>query len=196
MDPYLSKKAFADSQGWSPSYVTKLLKTGRLILSPDGKKVDGAATLALIGKTIDPAKEGVRQRHEQARIQRDVYDEVHADRPVLPVKTAAAPLPGELMFTDFQEARTSREGYLAKLAKVEYERVCQQTVDRQAVHDAAHRYGRLLRDTLLGVPKQISSDLAAITDPWVLEQLLTERLRKTLEDVSKLGKDDMDRAMS
>lgn len=194
MDPYLSKKAFADSQGWSPSYVTKLLKTGRLVLSPDGKKVDCAATLERIGKTIDPAKEGVRQRHEQARIQRDVYDEVHADRPVLPVKAAAAP--GERMFTDYQDARTSREGYLAKLAKVEYERVCQQTVDRQAVHDAAHRYGRLLRDTLLGVPKQISSDLAAITDPWALEQLLTERLRQTLEDVSKLGKDDMDRAMN
>ena len=196
MDPYLSKKAFADSQGWVPSYVTKLLKTGRLVLTPDGKKVDCAATLALIGKTIDPSKEGVRLRHEQARIQRDVYDEVHADRPVPPVKVAAAPLAGELMFTGYQEAKASREGYLAKLAKVEYERVCQQTVDRQAVLDAAHRYGRLLRDTLLGVPKQISSDLAAITDPWALEQLLTERLRKTLEDVSKLGKDDMDRAMN
>lgn len=196
MDPYLSKKAFADSQGWVPSYVTKLSKTGRLILSPDGKKVDCAATLALLGKTMDPSKEGVRQRHVQARILRDVYDEVHTDRPVPPVKVAAPPLAGELMFADYQEAKASREGYLAKLAKAEYERVCRQTVERQAVHDAAHRYGRLLRDTLLGVPKQISSDLAAITDPWVLEQLLTERLRKTLEDVSKLGKDDMDRAMS
>ncbi|VEB44094.1 Uncharacterised protein [Chromobacterium violaceum] len=56
---YLSKKAFADSQGWAPSYVSKLASQGRLVMAPDSKKVDVEATLAKIGKTADPSKAGV-----------------------------------------------------------------------------------------------------------------------------------------
>ncbi|MCK6435983.1 hypothetical protein [Rivihabitans pingtungensis] len=181
---YLTRKEFAESQGWSPSYVTKLAQQQRLVLSPCGKKVNVAATLARIGKTADPSKEGVRHRHEQARIQRDVYGAIHSDAP----STAD---PG-----DYQGAKARREHYLALLAAAEYNKVCGETVERKRVIDAAFLYGRLMRDTMLGLPKQIAADLAAISDPWELERTLTDSLRKALDDIAKLGEDDLNKAMT
>lgn len=188
MPTYLSRKAFADSQGWSPSYVTKLGSQGRLIMSPDGKSVDVDATLAKLGKTADPSKEGVRQRHVDTRTQRDVRSQVTADAP-----DTAEPQGGS---SDYYTHKASREKYLSLLAQAEYDKVCGNTVERQAVEEASHRYARLLRDSVMGLPKQISSDLAAITDPWKLERELTDRLRKMLEDVTKLGEDDLNKAMN
>lgn len=180
---YLTRKGFAESQGWSPSYVTKLAQQQRLVMSPCGKKVDVAATLARIGKTADPSKEGVRQRHERERVQRDVYGALRDDPP--PNSVAG----------DYQGAKARREHYLALLAAAEYDKVCGETVERKRVVDAAFLYGRLLRDTVLGLPKQISADLATISDPWELERALTDSLRKALDDVAKLGEDDLNKAM-
>lgn len=186
MPTYLSRKAFADSQGWSPSYVTKLGSQGRLVMSPDSKQVNVDATLALIGKTADPAKEGVRQHHEEQRMQRDVYDRVRTD----------APDTGDADVSDFHKARAEKEKYLAKMARVEFDKVSGLTVERQRVHAAAHDYGRLVRDTVLGVPRQVAADLAVVSDPWELERLLTQHLRKALEDIAKLGQDDLNHAMN
>lgn len=188
MPTYLSRKAFADSQGWSPSYVTKLGLQGRLIMSPDGKSVDVDATLAKLGKTADPSKEGVRQRHVDTRTQRDVRSQVTAD-----ASDTAEPQGGS---SDYYTHKASREKYLALLAQAEYDKVCGNTVERQAVEEATYRYARLLRDSVMGLPKQISSDLAAISDPWKLERELSDRLRKMLEDVTKLGEDDLNKAMT
>ena len=69
----LTRSAFAARQNWSPSYVTKLGKEGKLVTTPDGKLVDVDATLAKIKRGADPAKEAVRARHEATRIDRDVY---------------------------------------------------------------------------------------------------------------------------
>ncbi|WP_199102380.1 hypothetical protein [Aquitalea sp. ASV11] len=185
MATFLSRKAFALSQGWSPSYVTKLGNSGRLVLSADGKSVDVEATLALIGKTADPSKDAVAERHAKQRLQRDVYAEVSPHSAIAPMSTVA----------NYHSAKANREHYLALLAKAEFERTCGETVDRRAVEDAAYRAGRLLRDTLLGLPKQISSELAGMSDPWALEQYLTTRMRQALEDVARLNADDLHKAM-
>ncbi|WP_315383303.1 hypothetical protein [Microvirgula aerodenitrificans] len=182
MAQYLSKSGFAASQGWSPSYVTKLLTSGRLVLAPDGKRVDVDATLSRIGKTADPAKAGVQKRHEQHRIQRDVYGSLN------PGTSSSG---GNGNDNDFHHNRAEKEKHLARLARIEADKAEAMTVDRQGVHDAAYRYSRLLRDTLLGLPRQISSDLAAITDPWELEQVLTARLRQSLNDMARIGADDL-----
>lgn len=196
---YLSKKAFADSQGWAPSYVSKLGKQGRLVLAPDGKSVDVDATLAMIGKTADPSKEGVAQRHERARVQRDVYGANNLAAPEMP------PNPDQVMAPpggvgvgvgDFQAARAMRETYLALAAKAEFERLCGETVQRRPVEDAAFRAARLLRDTVLGLPKQIASDLASMSDPWEIDRFLTERLRLVLTDTTRLGDDELKKAMA
>ncbi|WP_047237340.1 hypothetical protein [Chromobacterium subtsugae] len=194
---YLSKKAFADSQGWAPSYVSKLGSQGRLVMAPDGKKVDVEATLAKIGKTADPSKAGVADRHRAARVRREVYasedDEAPQDAaPVQPTGSSPPTLAGAV---DFQAARAAKEYYSALTIKAEYERTCGNTVERQAVEAAAFRGGRMVRDSLLGLPPQIASELANMTDSWQIERYLADRLRQVLTDATRLGEDELKKAM-
>ncbi|VVP66060.1 hypothetical protein PS906_01147 [Pseudomonas fluorescens] len=86
---YLSKSAFAAHIGRSPSYITWLKENGRLVLSPNGKQVDVLATEALIRDTADPSKAAVAARHQQDRLQCDVYSHVAAQSE--PTNLAAQP---------------------------------------------------------------------------------------------------------
>ena len=53
----------------------------------------------------------------------------------------------------------------------------------------------MLRDLLLGLPKQISPGLSAINDPWELERQLTTHLRRVLDDASRLSLADLEQAL-
>lgn len=181
MTQYLSKSAFAESQGWQPSYVTKLGKQGRLALAPDGKRVDVGATLALIGKTADPSKDGVREHHEKRRVQRDVYDAMDGQD---------SPAP-----SDYHVHKAEREKYLAGIARIEFDKASGQTVERQPVVDAAYRCGRMMRDSIMGLNKQLAPELAAMSDAWEIERMLNDRYRGALQEVIRLSQDDLNRAM-
>lgn len=71
----LLKSQYADSRGWSRSYVSKLAREKRLVLSADGKHVDAVTTDALLKKTADPSKAGVAARREANRVQNVVTDQ-------------------------------------------------------------------------------------------------------------------------
>ncbi len=60
-------REFATSRGWKASYVTELKTAGRLVLTPDGRRVLVAESLRLLADTSDPAKAGVVARHAAAR---------------------------------------------------------------------------------------------------------------------------------
>jgi phage terminase Nu1 subunit (DNA packaging protein) len=62
----LTRKQFAQLNSWSPSYITKLGDQGRLVLTPDGKKVKVAETMALIADTAG-SRDDVTQRHAEGR---------------------------------------------------------------------------------------------------------------------------------
>lgn len=73
MGQLVSKSGFARMNGWVPSYVSQLNKEGRLVLDASGKKkVDVEATMALLGKTADPARSGVGDRHARERVERNI----------------------------------------------------------------------------------------------------------------------------
>lgn len=181
----LTRTEFAESRGWSRQYVSKLAKQGRLVLTADGK-VDVDATNALLANSADPSKAGVAARHERERLQRDVHSQVSPQAEYLPASspTVAGVLP------DFQKARAHREYYLGQLAEAEFRKVQGSLVEKAAVEQAAFNAARLLRDLLLGLPKQLSAELAAINDPWELERRLTAGLRRVLEDAQRLSAAD------
>ena len=56
----------------------------------------------------------------------------------------------------------------------------------------AYAVGGCVRDLLLGLPKQISAELSAITDPWEVERRLTAGLRRVLEDAQRLSAADLE----
>jgi phage terminase Nu1 subunit (DNA packaging protein) len=66
MSNELKRKQFADQQGWRPSYVTKLSKQGRLVLTEDGQRVKVAETLALVEATKG-GRNDVAERHADSR---------------------------------------------------------------------------------------------------------------------------------
>lgn len=159
-------------------------------MSPDGKKVDVAATEALLKGTADPSKAGVADRHERERIERDVTAHITPSAPPAyqQIGDDGAPI-------DFQKARARREHYLARLAENESKKSDGDLAERATVEEAAFAAGRLLRDLLLGLPKQVSAELAAIDDPWALEKHLTSAIRRALEDATRLSVDDLKQAM-
>jgi hypothetical protein len=185
----LSKSEFAARMGWSKPYVSKLAKQERLVLDEDGR-VDVAATQALLKESADPSKTGVSDRHQRDRVEKGVGVHVAADAPV----TATA-LEVPAAGFDFQKSRAQREFYLAALAENEARKSSGELVERQAVENAAFATGRMLRDLLLGLPKQISPGLSAINDPWELERQLTTHLRRVLDDASRLSLADLEQAL-
>lgn len=194
-DPlFLSKSAFAVRIGRTPSYITWLKGNNRLVLSPDGKKVDVLATEALILETADPSKAAVAARHQQDRIQRDVYSQLCPL--VEPTNTAAPQQPLTAKGHDFQKARAMREHNLAQLAEIELHKAQGSLVARDAVELGAYNAGRHLRDQLFGLLPQLSHKLAAMTDPWAIEKHLTATLRKSLEEAERMSSSDLERAMT
>lgn len=193
---YLSKSAFAARLGRSPSYITWLKNNNRLVLSPNGKQVDVHATEALIRDTADPSKVAVAERHQQDRIQRDVYSQLSTS--VEPTSTAAPPqvLTSDGKQPDFQKARALREHNMAKLAEIELGKAQGSLVSKEAVETGAYNAGRLLRDQLFGPLPQLSHDLAAMTDPWLIEKHLTATFRRTLEEAERLSSADLEHAMT
>lgn len=193
---YLSKSAFAARLGRSPSYITWLKDNNRLVLSPNCKQVDVHATEALIRDTADPSKVAVVERHQQDRIQRDVYSQLSTQTE--PTSTAAPPqvLTGDGKQPDFQKARALREHNMAKLAEIELGKAQGSLVSKEAVETGAYNAGRLLRDQLFGPLPQLSHDLAAMTDPWLIEKHLTATFRRTLEEAERLSSADLEHAMT
>jgi hypothetical protein len=193
---FLSKSAFAARLGRSPSYITWLKDNNRLVLSPNGKQVDVHATEALIRDTADPSKVAVAERHQQDRIQRDVYSQLSTQTE--PTSTAAPPqvLTGDGKQPDFQKARALREHNMAKLAEIELGKAQGSLVAKEAVEVGAYNAGRLLRDQLFGPLPQLSHDLAAMTDPWLIEKHLTATFRRTLEEAERLSAADLEHAIT
>jgi len=193
---YLSKSAFAARIGRAPSYITWLKNNNRLVLSPDGKLVDVQASEALIRDTADPSKAAVADRHQQDRIQRDVYSQLSTQTE--PTTTAAPPqvLTVDGKLPDFQKARALREHNMAKLAEIELGKAQGSLVSKEAVETGAYNAGRLLRDQLFGPLPQLSHDLAAMTDPWLIEKHLTATFRRTLEEAERLSSADLEHAMT
>jgi hypothetical protein len=191
----ISKTEFAARRGWAKSYVSKLANQDRLVLTANGK-IDLEATEALLDKTSDPSKAAVADRHQQERIQRDVYSQLS---PLTePFSTAALPqlIPVDGKHPDYQKSRALREHNMAKLAEIELGKAQGSLVSREAVETGAYDAGRLLRDQLFGPLPQLSYDLAAMTDPWQIEKHLTATIRRTLEEAERLSSADLDHALT
>lgn len=186
---FLSRSEFAAAQGWSPSYVTKLGKQGRLILDEDGRRIDVSATLALLRRTEDPGKDAVKQHHAAGRAEKHVGTHTRHDAPGEDVTGPAAADP------KYWENKARREGALAELAELELAKRRGELVDRARVESAAFAIGRMLRDAVLGLPTQLAPALVSMTDAFEVETKLRAALRQVFEDTVKLTHDDLDKAM-
>ncbi|MFF7108127.1 terminase small subunit [Pseudomonas sichuanensis] len=189
---HLTKSEFAARHGWSKSYVSKLAKQERLVMTADGK-VDVEATELLLAESADPSKAAVAARHEENRVERDVRSHLQ------PGGETPAVQPPELAVGgahNFQKAKAHREFFLAQLAEAEFHKVQGNLVERKAVEDAAYSAGRMLRDQFFGLAPQLAAEVVGMSDPWDIEKHLTGAFRRVFTEVGKMSATDLDRAIT
>ncbi|MGB1271612.1 MAG: hypothetical protein ACPG5T_06030 [Endozoicomonas sp.] len=158
----LSQSEFAKRQGWSRQYVGKLVKSGKLKLV--NGKIDPEQALAVIKAQSEPSTELRTHPHTERIL------------PSAPTDSRQA--------VDFVTARTMREAFKAKMAKMEYEEKAGKLTDASRVKEEAFRAGRIVRDALLGIPDRLSDVLAAEDDPAQVRKLLLDELDNILVELS------------
>lgn len=102
---------------------------------------------------------------------------------VPPPRPDPEPTGNEPKTATFQQARTLREAYMARLAKLEFEEKSGRLVAADAVKNEAFRVARIVRDNLLNIPDRVAGELANETNQFKVHQRLTQEIRRALEDL-------------
>lgn len=153
----MSQAEFARQQGFTRGYVTKLIKKGIIRLS--NGKVDSVQAQQAMKANADPV----------SLIRSDQTTEL------------APAQPGAV---DFVTARTMREAFRAKMAKLEYEEKSGTLTDAAKVKQDAFKAGRIIRDELLAIPDRLADVLAAEDDPATVRRIICDELELVLRRLS------------
>jgi hypothetical protein len=84
----------------------------------------------------------------------------------------------------FAQSRAVRELYMARLAKLEYERQAGKLLNAEAVQNALAIIVRDTRDRLLALPDRLAEAVAVETNPAEVRNLLNREVRETLLELS------------
>lgn len=178
-----TRRQFADLAGYKPGYITQLIAAGRIVLTPDGKQVRVAESLAKIAATKDPARQHVADRHAAAREAATAKAVSSGAEQVAPGDTVpAADVTG---FYDFQNDKAKEQHFVAKKVEVAYRKEAGELSERSIVLSSYADAGTVLRSGLEAMPAQLpplllGRDEASIrsTIADYVEQLLAETARR------------------
>ena len=149
----ISQAEFARQQGFTKGYVTKLIKKG--IVKLKNGKVDSVQAQQAMKANADPV----------TLIRSDQSTDLSPTQPGA---------------VDFVTARTMREAFKAKMAKLEYEEKSGTLTDAAKVKQDAFKAGRIIRDELLAIPDRMADVLAAEDNPYEVTKLLREEIEQAL----------------
>lgn len=185
MSNLVSQSEFARLQGVDKSHITRLKSAGRLVIV-DGK-VDVEASRALIAQTAhssyaDNAKNSTQPAYESTR--RDEGASI-AQPPQGRTEQAAMSL---------QSSRAVKENYLARMAKLTFERESGKLVDADEVRLFAADLGATFRAALEILPDRISSELVPLQDVDAVRAVLVENFEQLLSDLSTKFEKGINRA--
>jgi len=184
-----SKSEYAAMRGWSPANVTKLLKAGRLVTTPDGKKIMVEASDERILATADPAKEGVRRRWAEEKAEQEVHQHTRVNAP------PAADDQDDANYYDFQSARAKRETHLAKLAEYEEQLKAGKLLQADRVIKALTDNAAAMRAALERLPDRLAPVLAAESDPDAVYSMLETEIGNLIDELRRVAT-ELPRAMS
>ena len=157
---------YANHIGVSKQAVSKMVKQGKITLRTDGK-VDFAAADHARGKNLDPAFIKPSSKDASTDLLQDV-----------------TPSADERNSPSYSQARTAREAYQAKMAKLEYERQVGLYLPKQDIEDALVASGRTIRqglDAMIGWADELDA-AARHGGADAVRRVLKERV-KGLEDM-------------
>lgn len=179
----LTKSEFADYLGLVPSYITALVKAGRIVLDGEGRsaRVKVAESLALIEATHG-GRFDVARRHAAAR--RRAPNEALASTTPTPPKENAAKRDSESPESEkLVDAKTRKESAQADQEEMKAAQMAGNLIARDDVEAAMKFIGAAVRAAMEVFPDQNAPVLCAVTDLNETHALLTEACRNVLLDV-------------
>lgn len=192
-----TQSAFADHLGCSGSYVSRLKRLGRLVFTDDGL-VDFEKSKALIAAARDPDHEGGAERWRREKGRPAVGDIAAASRqtdtsddaptgapghePAAPEDAVDQPATGASreLYEQRLRAQIRREEHQAATAEIELHLRAGSLIRVSDAKDRQFVYGRLVRDTVLGIGDRMAPHLT----PEQRAQLHTE-LKATLHELER-----------
>ena len=169
-DGSITLTEYARRKGVSVEAVSKAVRVGRLAKSVTWSKANKPRLLPdLADQEWHASTDPSQQRVPAVPPPRP---EPEAEQPANEPKTAT-----------FQQARTLREAYMARLAKLEYDEKSGLLVRADAVKNEAFKVARTVRDNMLNIPDRIAAELANETNQFKVHQRLTQEIRRALEDM-------------
>ena len=187
----LSLREFAAHMRVKPGYVTELRKTGRLVMTADGR-VRVAESLALIADTRDPAKDGVRARHAAARgtaapvppatSEDEDGDDGGGDEGDAP---ASNPEPDSPFARRRAKAQAEREEALARKALRDEQVELGELLPRDEVIPAVAAAATTFRTSLENLAATLAPQMAALDDEARCKVLLDTSFEHALGDLSR-----------
>jgi hypothetical protein len=148
---------FAESQGFSRPYVTKLDAKGQ---------IDKDRAIAALAARREPAKSFRR------------------GKPPNNVDFGIGAGPGtETLSTMLLKSRIKTEVERGKLAELDRRRREGELVERAEIEEAPFSNARRVRDALMNIPARVASLYAAETDPQTIHQNLEDEIRNVLIDL-------------
>ena len=179
----LGKKAFAEFLGVAPSYVTALVKAGRVVLDGEGRaaQIKVAETLALLESTTG-GRFDVARRHAAARIGRDKngagISQSRSTSETIAKRDADDPRDERLV-----DAKTRKESAQADQEEMKAAQMAGNLIARED-NDAAMRFlGAAVRAAMEVFPDQTAPIVCAVTDLNETHALLTDACRNVLADI-------------
>lgn len=170
----MTQAEFAALRGVSAPMVTKWKAQGRLVLSPDGKRVCVAASIARLESTRDPARGGDRTAKPATAAQGGAGQPAGGQG--APAGLTATVVPAAaLIYTD-EAAREKRAK--AQLAELELAKLAGELVAARAVDALMFGLARAGREAVLALPDRLATVLAAESDAAVVHAKLLAECRK------------------
>lgn len=196
---FMTIPEFSVHLGFGRTYGYQLQKDGRLVMAEDGKRVLVAESIARVRATEDPSKQGVADRHAQARRERAAPAPAQpASPPPVPAldddaESAApggeGPVPPGF---DFQVSKAKREHFAALEAEASYRARVKELLEASEVRAVINEVMTVLRTSIEGIAHRVAPALAAEVDEAVVRSTLSAEIRHALETassgLSKLGR--------
>lgn len=169
--PIVSFSEYARQRGISPAAVTKAVSEGRLsraiVLGSKGKKsIDTEVADQEWSGSTDTTMGAPSHASPRGH---SVSAQAITDEP-----------------PKFMESKAKREAFMAELARLEYEEKSGKLVQADDVKREGFRVARIVRDSMLNIADRVASELAAETDPFRVQQRLTQEIRLALTEL-RLG---------
>lgn len=176
----MTQAACGAALGVSRQAIHKQVAKGKLPLI-DGK-VDLDVARAVFAATLDPAKSKILRNAHEAEIK------LAAVPPIAPAGASATPPAGQPAsdpLTNYHLAKTLRENYEARRAKLSYEQELGTLVKADEVRAAASRLAILIGAGLDMMPARVVSMLRAEPDQTKQEAIVEAECRRLREDFAK-----------